>query len=584
MADLNPILQSLSLFRQQAGAAENETQQVYDALAGLSNNDVKTMQDIGANTALIDTTKQQAELEAQQGKIKKAAELGIIPGASVDILSTLAQKISAGYEEQAAVLDKIAKTRSISILENPLEWIIGQIIAPFQEQQAEAIGAKVDKDVQQYDRVNKLTQTAAVTQSALAASVTQGTIQKSAENIQLQAQLLSSKSLREGLVFNAAGIKQILEIKSQQLSSLFSMFNAQQSNERMNIEMENAARLREQWEWKKQEKDLLERDDNAILDSINKGGTIRMGDSYTPLRAGTAAANNAIALLKSNSPVGKQFQDDYLRGQQGILAAAPSQALDAFKTSAVKISPAQVPVRQVLEQALREVQALPGFDPKNRAAVEASINAKTREIVDQQIRDVRQGDENNIFAIPAVSAILKEVPELQDLPIVKKVLGARAAAGDSLNDPDSVFQSVAKAVQDGKLSYTEALDLPYIYQRGVALNLAARNMENFGITTSGPNSKYSYNTRITTHPSSPFAGKDVVDLTKVDTVARALNSYMAEKFEAEFNARVKAAVGQTLFPIPNMFRQPAPKSGPGFYPGLFDPAGYGLSPKDGSAP
>ena len=577
MADLNPILQALGIFKQQAGAAENESQGVYDALSGLANNDVQLLQDIGTNSALIDTTKQLAELEAQQGKIKKANELGIIPGKSVDVLTTLSEVIGQSFQEKTAAAAEIAKKKSVSPFESPVEWLMNQFTVNTDIEKHNAADRKLDSAVQQYERVNRLTQAAAVTQSALAASVTQGTIQKSAENINAQAQLLANKSLKDGLIFNAQGIKQILEIKSQQLSALFSMFNAQQSNERMNLEMENAARMREQWEWKKQEKDLLERDDNAIIESINRGGALRMGDQYTPIKPGTAAANNAIALLKSNSPVGKSFQDDYLRGQQGILATSPSQALEAFKTQPVKIAPAQIPVRRVLETALQATQAMPGFDPKNRAAVEASINAKTKEIVDQQLSDIRPEDENNVFNIPALAAVVKQVPELANLPVVQKLLAPRIAAGDNLNRPDDIFQTVAKGVQEGKITYNEAMDTVYLYQRGVALNLAARNLENFGITTSAENSKYSYRTRITTHPETPFGSKELVDLTKVDAFSRALNTYMAQQFEQQVNKMFRDAASKTMFPIPNALRG-APVANPprGMYPDLFDPKGYGL--------
>lgn len=577
MANLNPILQQVEMFRQQAGASMNEMQDVYSKLNALSNNDVQTLQDIGANSALIDSTKQLAEMQAQQEKIKKAAELGIVPGKATDVLTGLADVIGQAFQEKTAAQAEIATKRSVSMLSDPVQWLMNQFTVNQDIEKHNAADRKLDAATQQYERVNRLTQTTATTQTALAASVTAATIQAGADNIQAQAQLLSTKAIKDGLIYNAQGIKQILDIKNQDLSISFSVLNAEATNQRLNLEMENAARQREQWEWKKQEKDLLERDDNAIVESINRGGLMRMGDQYTPLKAGTAAANNAIALLKSNSPVGKTFQEDYLRGQQGILAASPAQALDMFKTQPVNISPAQLPVRRVLEAALQATQATPGFDPKNRAAVEQTINAQTRAIVDQQVANIQPEDENNVFNIPAMAAVIKQVPELANLPVVQKLLAPRISAGDSLNRPDDLFQTVAKGVQEGKITYNEALDTVYLYQRGVALNLAARNLENFGITTSAPNSKYSYRTRITTHPETPFGNKEIVDLTKVDTFARALNTYMAQQYEIKAREAVGGALNKMLFPVPNALRG-GPVANPprGMYPDLFDPKGYGF--------
>lgn len=576
MPDINPILEQARIFRMQTTEGQHNAGATYQQLQDLASEDAVKLLEAGNNAQIVQQTQDAANLATQAGKMNRANELGINPKARSDALTALADTIASAYREVTVQADIIAKKQSVSPLERPLEWLVNQFTVNTDIRKHNTADRKLDAAVQQYQRLNTLTQSAAVTQTQLAESVTAASAAATAKNIAIESELKANESLRKGLLYNVQGISTILQMKSQDLSTMFSIFNAQQAQEQFNLALANADRQREEFDWRKNEKKLLEQGENLLIERINAGRMLRLGADAKTLKAGTAEAKNAISLLSSNSPVGKELQDDYMRGEQGVLATSPANALETFKTSTTKIAPAQYAVRQLLEDSLTEVQKSPSFDPKNVAATKAAINQVARAKVDQMLAKVNPDDPSNIFNIPAIAAVIKNVPELQQLPVVVKVLAPRIAAGDNLNRPDDVFQAIAGAVKDKTITYVEALDAVELYQRGVALNLASRNIENFGVTPSKENSKFGYRVGLTTDPRL-FASKKTYDLTKVDAFGRALNEQLMQSKEIELLGHIGEIPGVLASPATAGYRVLAkPKAQGSFYSDLFDPKGYGF--------
>lgn len=543
MPNINPILEAAGNLQQQAQVSTNQIVDVFGALNALSREEAERQLDIGNNLQIIEGVKQVAEKNTQEIKLRKANELGIDPSAKADVLTALAKTISESYAQKDAALQKIQQKRSVSFTTDPLGWLVNQFTINDDIKQHNAADARGDAAVAEYSRINTLTQASNLTHTQLQQNITEASIAATKQNIANTAAIQAKQALQRGLTYNAQGIQAVLSAKSQELSAVQAVFGAETSQAQLELALQNAARTREEFEWRKQEKSLQEQEDNVIIEKINRGAQIRMGEGAKLLRAGTPEAKTAISLLKSGSPVAKSIQDDYLRGEQGILAPSPSLALDTIKTQSVNLSPAQYPVRQVLEQALATVQNMPGFDPKNKAAVTAAIDSVTKQIIDGQLKKINPNDPSNIFNIPSLSQVIKNVPELQALPVVQKVLAPRAKAGDNLSQPADVFIAVAKAVQSGELSYAEALDMPLIYQRAVGINLAAKNLDNFGIVPSKELSKYGYRVELASS-TKLFAAKEIVDLTKIDMFARMLNKAMAQ---AAVDAQIERNKGAGLF-------------------------------------
>jgi hypothetical protein len=100
--------------------------------------------------------------------------------------------------------------------------------------------------------------------------------------------------------------------------------------------------------------------------------------------------------------------------------------------------------------------------------------------------------------------------------------------GMQLNDPKQVMGFVSDALSKGKITHKEAVDITTVYRMGVSTNTAMRNFEGFGLQPS-----YSYKTKVEIDPNS-FSSTAVVDLTKYDTVSRALMQIQSRKMRQEF--------------------------------------------------
>lgn len=570
MANINPILEAAGNLQAQAQASTGQIVDIFGAIGGLSREEAERQLDTGNNLQIIEGVKLLAEKGTQEIKLRRANELGIDPSARSDVLSDLAATVSEAYAQKSDALKNIQSKRSVSFMTDPLAWLTNQFTINEDIKKHNIADARGDAAVEEYRRLNQLSQSANLTHTQIQQNINESTITATKTNIANTAAIQAKQALQKGLVYNAQGIQAVLSATAQQLNAVQTVFGSELQQEQMAIAMANAARAREEFDWRKQQKSDQEQEDNLIIDKINRGVQIRMGESAKLLRAGTPEAKTAVTLLKSGSPVAKQMQEDYLRGEQGILAASPSQALETIKTQAVNLSPAQYPVRQLLEQSLAAVQQMPGFDPKNKAAVTAAIDQATRTVIDNQLRKINPDDPANVFNIPALSQVIKAVPELQNLPVVQKVLKPRATAGDNLSRPVDVFYAVTKAVQDGTITYAEALDLPVLYQRAVGINLAARNLENFGIVPSKELSKYGYRTEIQVSPKL-FAARVIVDLTKVDTFSRALNKSLAQ---AAVDAQIEKSKGFRLFGEAAQNASKSAKDMGDFYPSIFDAEGY----------
>lgn len=531
--DLSSILAAAATYRGQVVRETKALQANAEAQSGFTGQNADLYNTIGQSAVIIDGVKQGAELVTQQAKIKNANELGTnlkVQSDYRDNLTNLILQEGTRYDQQ---LKAVEEKSSVSFFDDPLQWIMNQVTIDDDKAAAEATGKRLNAAKQQMLDLNTITQSQNTTANQLTESVTAASIAANAAKISAEAAINANKEKIQGLAYNAEGIKAALNADKELLQTSFSVFGAQKQEQQINIALAHLALSREEFDWKKQDKAKQEAGDQYIIDKINKGGQLRMGEAYVPIPQGSPKAAQIISLLKSNSPVGKQYQEDYLIGDQSelagtrMLAPSPARAVEVLNTMPVKLAPAQSAVKSVLDQALVDTQKVAQtgqLDLKNKAAVDAFINKRAQEILDNQSKQVKPGDSENVFQIPPLRALLANSPTLAALPITKQVLLPAVTAGADLNDPNQVFGLVAKALQGKKITYPQALELATVYHIGSATNLEARQLPSLGLVP-----RFSYNAKITTNTAVPFGGNDIVDLTKADMIGRALNKYLASE-------------------------------------------------------
>lgn len=491
---------------------------------------------MGDTAVIIDSARNTAALDTQNSRVRAATALGTNLKASGEVLTALSQSIQIQYAERESALTEIERKKNISLLEDPLGWINAQINMNSDIDRHNIADARLANATAQYQELNKLTQSAVVTQNAIDESITAASVKASADNTRAAAELKAKDEEIKGLVYNSDGIKAALAGANNKFSANNTIFSARKAEESSRVALAHLAMSREKFSWEKEEKDKGKQADQFLIDKINSGARLRMGEAAEIILPGSVRANTVLSLLKSNSPAGKQFQEDYMIADQSavagtkILAPSPARAIEVLNTMPVKLAPIQEQVRAVLEEAKNAVAgqiAAGTIDGKNRDAVNTALNSTARAMVEAQARKINSPD--NIFNIPTVRTLIKDSPVVANLAITKKLLAPLAVAGSDLSNPDQVFSLVAKGLQDKTISYPEALELSTIYQTGVGVNMEERQLPSLGLTP-----KWSYNVPVTVDNTTPFNGKQIVDLTKPDALGRAFNKYLVNQAQVEF--------------------------------------------------
>lgn len=533
--DLSTILSQAAKATADINAGATALQSTYQSQAKTSNDTVDVLSIIGQNDQIIALSKAQNQQATNAAITRAANELGTNYRDQGQRISDLTATIHEEYAAKDAALKEIEKKDSVGLTDDPISYIFNQLTINDDISRHNAANARLTAAEEQLNRLNALTQTTATTQRLIDDSVNAATIKATTDSLAAATQIKKNEAFIQGQTYNAEAIKAVLGASKDQLQVAFSVYGAQKQQEQIGIALAHLDLDRQRFDWQKQEKDDLKKGDSYTLEKINMGGRMMMGAGWQDIPTESAKAKEAIGLLKSGSPVGKFYQEAYMTAERSLtvdpsgntrqLATSPAHAIDVLNTFPIKLTPAQEPVKAVLEQAKNMVaQAIQTgtLDGKNKALVESTLNSTVGQIIKDQARQIKPGDSENVFNIGSIGTLISSSPTIKALPVIQKVVAPALASGADLTDPNKIFSLVATALKDKTISYQEALDISTIYHVGVGTNLEARQFSSLGIVPS-----YSYNTKIQTNPAANFGDTEVIDLTKPDVVGRALNKWLS---------------------------------------------------------
>lgn len=542
MADMNPVLGAVAGLKAAMSSGINDISGYMSTLNQLATDDVRAQENIAGNAQIIETAKQAAILEEQAQRQRYANQFGIDPLAKSDLLTQLTTKLLTARAAQQASAEEIQKKEQVGFFDNPLQFVVNQITLKDDVNKHNAANMVATEAQHQIDEINHNTQTTNVSINQLAQPVTEATKAAAVANVALQGKLLADQSARQGALGNIQGINQILALKSDVVRNMFSVVSAQQAEQHIKIAMQTEARAREAFEFSKEEKTITRENDAQMWQTYLNGRALRLGadDPLAQLDAMNPKARNLLAEMRGNSPAAKEAMDDYQAGKSGILAASPAQAFDILKTRKVNLPTAQYAVANILTEAGKDVMASPVGLSKDRGQIFAAIDAQAAAILDSQLKNVKIGDDKNVGNVPSINSVVTNTPELKNLAFVRTVLGPLMARGDSISNPNDTFTSGLQAVKRGELGYNDfVLGYTAVYQRAAGVRNAERNFMNLGLMPK-TESIFSYKTEISVDPLGRWGGKQVIDNTKIDQVARAANLWLTK------DAMKNAAIGQQL--------------------------------------
>lgn len=551
---LESILGQVDQFTGQAVKAGNELWNLnLDAVVSHSD-DAATQTEIGANTAIITNAKLSADMATQTARTKGALALGTDLRSQGELISGLSDNILDLMSQRDAVSRTIQQKKSVGLFDDPLQWIFNQVTISDDLEKHAGIEARLDEQGKNLSTLNTLTQQTIQTQNALTAPITEAGMVAANKNVIAAATLQATASQRAALASNASGITAALNVSKEVLASQFQALNAQNTQTNIGLAQAHLALDQQRFDWQKDEKKIADAArnkqtsvENYMMEQVNQG-LVLMG--MQPIPADSPRAGAIMMNLKSGSPSAALFAEAFnvaTRSEAAgakIFAGNPAQAIELLDRVPVPMNGAQVPVKNILNSAVQQVKdaAAAGggtINLKDPAVRAQALNNAATKILTEQNKKVLVGDSDNVFNIPPIAAIIAASPEAQKLPIVEKVIAPAIAAGTVLSDPNQVFALTVAALASKKITYPEALELTSLYQRGVKVNLEARELQAFGLNLEpkkpGDPSLFSYNVPIQVSNSG---SKQVVDLTKPDLLGRALNKYLAGQATRQFSNRL----------------------------------------------
>jgi hypothetical protein len=520
--DINSLLRNTNILQATQAGLNTQLQGTLNKAGADTQKAADLNIDLGANAALIEQVKQAGELETQAARDKAAADLGTDYRLQAQKLTGLSAEIASTKARMDEASAKIREKQSVSFLDNPLGWLFNQVAVNGDIKDYNLAEEDSNRAIKQYQAINTLTQSAVTTQNALTHSISEASAKAATDNIALVAQQKQLEGSAKALSYNTEAIKAAYDMGTQRLQYEFSMFSAEKAEQQNKIALAHLQLSKDEAAFRMQDKLKKEGADSDIIATINNGRKIRLGDAAQLIRPGTAEANKIVELVKSNSPLAKEYTDDYFSGERfqasGIKNISPSPA-DFADMVARKIpinAPGSEPVQQFISDIKDKIVAEAAQSGITKPEVlKNALNQKVEAEVKRMSKTVDWSSKKNLLNLPNYADYI-DSPGIKDLPVVQKVIAPVVKSGGDLQDPDKLLAVIANGITSKKITYGEALEATTLIQKGVAINAAQKQFTAFGIVP-----PRSWNVEITSG-NSVFNRTEIVDLTKPDQLGRAL--------------------------------------------------------------
>lgn len=529
---------SLELLMQYSTATRTNVENAKKAEA-INGEVEKIYNDVADAQRVVSTAEAARKAEVTKRVAQAANAAGISPSADMDAVYELITKINFGYKEVAGNLKEVREKTEMPIWENPLKWIANQVTLPFAEQRLQGSAQELELASNQLSRVNNALSQAAQIAVKTTESISAAESEALATVASAEAQIRARQAALEGLKYNSAQVNAVVQGSKDQLDVLYNVAAAQQRAESFALAVKNFNLDVERFNWQKAEKEEADRAkaEGKQIDAAF-AETIQLGDAVLgmPARQGFEL-KSAVALLKTGQS--KELMQIYEIGRRyratGIpmIGASPAEAIKHLEELPNNVAPARTEVVALLKQVKEQVMRDPKIDKKDQKAVDSEINKVVGQTIGGQLASINPGS-GNIFDIGDLKAYLGGAPgmesfagiaDLKTLPLSQKILLPAIAAGQPLSDPKMVLGLAAKAIQNGDITSTQAVnDLTFLYRKANLINQSALNLKGLGIAL--PADGMTYNVRM-----GAFAGS--IDMTNPAQVAQYFARDLSERVNRE---------------------------------------------------
>jgi hypothetical protein len=501
-----------------------------NAAAAISEASAATLRATTEAQATIVRETMLAQQKVEQAKRTAALAAGYDPSAGA---GPLLDRITAINQKGAEVIDltkKLRQERSVKIWENPMAWMQANFLSDTEEQTVLA-AQELEAEAGTLNALNTAVQTTARTAEATAQTITAAKIEASEKVAVTDAILKANQAEQEGIRFRTAAVTARAELSNANLNALHTLRGAQLAEQNYKLNLQQEARMREQFNWQKEYKRIQDEEkktekalEGYVVDTINYGNKLLGRPELTGMDA-----KAMIQLFKKGGSeelariyqIGLSYR---MNPKNPIIGADPTSAYDNLVSLQGNVTESQKAVLEVMRD-VRETLPRTAFDPKTGKVDAKTYNKAIQDTFSAQFQTIRPGS-GNPFDVGDVTPYVQASSELQATPFAQKILLPAITAKQPLQDPKILIDMGIEAAKRGELSVPEVISgIINTYQRANAINQAGRGFVSFGIVP--PQGGLAYNARL------GFGAN--VNLTDPVAVGRYISIELAKSMSGKFN-------------------------------------------------
>lgn len=495
--------------------------------------------DVAKAAGVASLTKSAADMFVQNEVAKAGVAAGLNPSQDMDRLYQTITQIHYKTDEVRSNLAEVRTKREMPIWENPIQWAINQVTLPFSEEKLQGSTQELDLAQKTLGQINNTLSVAQSVAQKQAVSVTAASAEALAVVAAGEAEIQARRAELDGLMYNSKAIQAGIEGPKERLGAVYDLTNAQRQADLYLLNLQKFKREGEQQDWARsqREAELEAKRENKKVDE-HFAETIVQGDAVLGMPPRSAVElKSAVALLKTGQS--KDLAKIYDIGRRykasgvPIIGTTPSETLDNLTELPNNVAPIRTEALALIKQAREQILVDPKIDKKDGKAIANATDKLVEQFITGQLQSISPGS-NNIFDIGDLSNYLGNktgtgMTDLRATPLAEKILLPAIAAGQPLNDPRIVMGLTAKAINDGTITTTQAIDgLTFMYRKANLINQSALNLQGMGIVL--PANGMMYNARMGGFFAKP------VDMTSPEAVGRFLAKDLAERIQQTTSA------------------------------------------------
>lgn len=463
---------------QRNDVAAQALEQTYGAMAQANRNAQAAMGGYGEDSSLVVKTKALGELEARSKAQEFAAKIGTDPSAASFALNKLVDQSSALFEREQRIGETVARQASTEG-KSFFGALIDRALLPQMVREFNTVSAMRQSTDNRIATLNQLTQTTAVTQNAIANTVTTESALAMGRMAQAEAATKVAGLEIDGLKQNATGIIQVAQLRNSALDiglkrrdqeiQEFSVATARQDaalkSESLQLSMlERTERMGDKAEDRQNKEQMLS--------VINAGRKL----SNLPV---VGSINELSTMAKMNPDMEKQFSQQYAQGlvaaQTGraTIAETPWDAVKYIKGSGAQIDDGRAKVIGFLDKVISGVSAdpkIPVADRTKEKVISAAVNAAAIGQAKAYQTDVTSGGSDNIYRAPPTETFLRD-PEFAKTYMAQKILAPMKAGGMEALPVKEAVSVLMQHMVEGKIPPAVVdSELGFLAEKSMAYN------------------------------------------------------------------------------------------------------------------